>query len=442
MYRRLRKPMRDSLVVAMDAQLTSGGEGGIEPLIVALVSALGQLEGPEKYRIVMPWKHTSWLAPYLGPNQHIVRVPASAPSRAERLKSLLGPVRPPAGRILRRIQRSSRALQPLPAMVPVSNGFHESLGADVLHLTYPLHFIQTRVPTLFGIYDLNHRHLEGFDSIHKEWREVIYPVAFEHARAVATDSDWVRNDVTAQYGVDPRKVFAVPLAPPSAILPLPAAQTLQHVRRKYKLPERFILFPALLYPHKNHLRLLDALALFRARDGLSIPLVCTGFLSPYWRTVKAHRDGLGLQEQARFLGFVPAPDVKALYHLAEALVFPSIFEGAGMPVLEGMYEGLPVVCSDIAALREYGGDAPCFFDPQNVESIAAALKRVWCEPLLRAQMRERGQARVARFTWTRTAKTYRALYRQIAGHVVTTEDRVLLQEAQHTINTHTSGLSS
>lgn len=422
--------MPDSLVIAIDAQFTSGGEGGIEPLVVALVYALGELDGPEKYRILMPWKHTSWLAPYLGSNQHIVRVPAPVPSRSERLKRLLGPIRSPAGRILRRVQRKSGSWQALQPTVRVSDGFHERLGADVLHLTYPLHFIQTNVPTLFGIYDLNHRHLDGFDSRHKEWREVVYPVAFEHARAVAADSDWVRDDVTVQYGVNPRKVFTVPLAPPSAILPAPDAHALHKVGRKYKLPERFLLFPALLYRHKNHLRLLDALALLRDRDGLSIPLVCTGFLSSYWHTVRAHRNAQSLEEQARFLGFVPAPDVKALYRLADALVFPSLFEGAGMPVLEGMSEGLPVICSDLPALREYGDDAPYFFDPRSVESIAAALKRVWCDPVLRAQMQAKGQARVTRFTWARTARTYRALYRQIAGHSLTGEDHALLQEAQ------------
>jgi len=125
----------------------------------------------------------------------------------------------------------------------------------------------------------------------------------------------------------------------------------------------------------------------------------------------------------RFLDFVSSSELRALYHLAQFVVFPSLFEGGGFPVLEAFREETPIACSAVTSLPEYGGDAILLFDPTSVESIAQAIHRMTMDVQLRTKLRQRGAARISSFTWERTAKMYRALYRKVAGHPLTDEER-------------------
>jgi glycosyltransferase involved in cell wall biosynthesis len=203
---------------------------------------------------------------------------------------------------------------------------------------------------------------------------------------------------------------------------------LKKIVHKFRLPLSFSFYPAQTWEHKNHLRLLEALALLRDRNGLEIHLVCTGKQNDFWRIIKKRVYELRLQNQVHFLGFVDATELRALYHLAQFVIHPSLFEGGGLPILEGFREGAPVACSNVTSLPEYAGDAALYFDPTSVESIADALCRMTTDVDLRESLRQRGVARVRQFTWERTAKTYRALYRKVAGKKLSDEDRDLLKE--------------
>jgi glycosyltransferase involved in cell wall biosynthesis len=132
----------------------------------------------------------------------------------------------------------------------------------------------------------------------------------------------------------------------------------------------------------------------------------------------------------RFLGFVEPAELRALYHLAQFVIHPSLFEGGGLPILEAFNEGAPVACANTTSLPEYAGDAALYFDSTSVESIADAAKRMTSDAALRADLRERGHARVQSFTWERTARAYRALYRKIAGQELSADDHALLEQAQ------------
>ncbi|MEM2045740.1 MAG: glycosyltransferase family 1 protein [Candidatus Bathyarchaeia archaeon] len=425
--------MERTLRVAIDAQIfPGGGEGGIEQFLIGLVHGLGQLtDGPEEYIIVGHWQGADWLAPYLGPNQRLLSGPQPQQDHFEKAKRLLGPFRKPAGVLWREVQRVVKGPPPpyVPT-IPVSDGFYEGLGADVLHITYPLHFVQAAVPTVFTIHDLQHRHYpEFFNRRHLMWRETVYPAAFRHARAIAAVSRYVRKDVIEQYGVDLYKVYAIPSASPTACYQPVSNHTLTNVQRKFRLPSAFMLYPALTYQHKNHVRLLEAIALLRNRDGFAVNLVCTGQLKHFWPSIKKQVRELKLQNQVRFLGFVSATELRALYRLAQFVIFPSLFEGAGLPLLEAFREGTPVACSDIPAFREYGGDAVYFLDPTSVESIAKAIRCMASDTQLRTCLREKGASRIRLFSWERTAKMYRALYRKVAGRPLSDEDQCLLAAA-------------
>jgi glycosyltransferase involved in cell wall biosynthesis len=116
----------------------------------------------------------------------------------------------------------------------------------------------------------------------------------------------------------------------------------------------------------------------------------------------------------RFLDFVSVDELAALYRMCRALVFPSRFEGWGIPITDAMYVGAPVVCSDIGVLREQTGDAALMFDPNDVDAMAEAIARVWQDHALRAELAHRGKQRVRRFTWATTADAFRALYRTVS----------------------------
>jgi glycosyltransferase involved in cell wall biosynthesis len=177
-------------------------------------------------------------------------------------------------------------------------------------------------------------------------------------------------------------------------------------------------------------RLLEALALLRDRHRLVVPLVCSGSrLEKHWPAIEEQQRALGLAGQVRFLGAVPAGDVRSLYSLAQFTVFPSLFEGGALPLLESWLEGTPVTCARSTMLPEIAGAAALLFDPNSPAAIAEAIAAMATDPSLRADLSRAGRERVREFTWERTAKTYRAVYRKAARRALNEEDRALLQGA-------------
>ena len=139
---------------------------------------------------------------------------------------------------------------------------------------------------------------------------------------------------------------------------------------------------------------------------------------------------LGLRDRVRFPGYVGPEELAGLYRDAFAVVLPSLCEGAGQPLLEAFAHGAPVACSGTTSLAEYAGDAALLFDPEKPAEIADALRRFVQEPALCEQLRSAGRARIAAFSWERSARAYRALYRELAGWPMPDEDHALLREAR------------
>lgn len=413
--------------VLISAQLLpGGGAGGVEQFIIGLVHALGQLDdGPEEYIVIGPDLDPYWLEPYLGPNQRIV--PGSPSSRSELMKRLLGPLRRPAGKLWRRARRLLLGSSRLPVpTVPESDGFYESLGANVVHFPHQS-FVRCSLPMIYNPHDLQHLHYPQFFTQEElAWHETFCRAGCRYAQAIVAESRWVKNDMVRQYGIDPRKIYVIPWGSPTELYEAMTDKILMDVRQKFRLPQAFALYPAQTWPHKNHIRLLEAIRLLRDQDSLLVNLVCTGKKNDFWTTVAKHIRELRLEEQVRFLGFVSPTELRALYRLAQFVVVPSLFEGGGFPVLEAFREGTPVTCSAVTSLPEYGGEAVLFFDPTSVESIAEAARRITTEPELCATLRQRGSERIRLFNWERTARAYRALYRKVAAHPLSDEERALL----------------
>ena len=422
----------ERLDVAIDAQISPGTSGGVATFTMCLVHALGQLQdGDEIYTIIVQdQKQLDWLKPHTGPNQRIVLRPPPADAfrangritLAGLLKRALGPLLPAA----RSIQRLVNIERHWPE-VPVSDGFYESLGCNVLHIPTQ-NFVLCALPTVYNPHDLQHLHYPQFwpPSV-IAWRETIYPAGCRLANTVTVGSQWIKDDIVRQYQVSPEKVQVIPEGPPISLYPEPSTGFLAEVTRKYRLERPYALYPAVTWPHKNHIRLLEALAYLRDNRGLAVQLVCTGArFEAFWPRIESCIHELRLSSQVKFLGFVPEQDLRAILRLSQFLIMPSLFEACSLPVFEAWLDGIPVGCSNAVALPDQVMDAALLFDPKDVASIAQAMSGLATDDALRRHLQTLGTQRAGDFDWKRTAKAYRAVYRRAAGFPLTQEDRCLL----------------
>jgi glycosyltransferase involved in cell wall biosynthesis len=307
-----------------------------------------------------------------------------------------------------------------------SDGTIERAGVEVMHFTFQEAFL-TEVPSIYQPHDLQHLHLPELFS-EREWRrrEIVYRTHCERAALVIAMTSWGRRDLIDRYQLAPEKVGVVSWGSVLSEYPAPSPAELSELRSGLSLPEAFLLYPAQTWPHKNHLGLLEALALIRDRHGIELPLVCPGQQNCFYPRIGERSRELGLEQTTWFPGFLSPSELRGLYGLARALVFPSLFEGWGMPVTEAFSAGLPVACSSAAGLPDLVGDAGLIFDPKRPEEIADRVRRLWTNSALREQLRERGARRAESFSFDHAARLFRAHYRRLAGKHLPDEDRILL----------------
>ena len=389
------------LHAVIDARLRSGVSGGIESVVIGLAGGLSKLgDDGARYTFLVYPNSTGWIEPYVdGPC---------------RLHPAWGVVPHPP------------QVPPNPIVLAEGDGTVEALAADVVHFPIQRAFL-TRVPSVYHPHDLQHLHLpQFFDEYELRKRALTYPAYCRQAAVVAVAATWVKDDVVRRFDLPPEKVRVVPLAPIVGQYAAPAATDLARVREAFALPPLFAFYPAQTWPHKNHAAMLDALALLRDRRGIVVPLVCCGRQTDHFAAIESRVRELGLTGQVRFLGFVTPADLRCLQHLCTIVVIPTLFEAASGPLNDAFLAGAPAACSNVTSLPRQAGDAALVFDPRDPADIARAVERLWTDADLRRTLAERGRARVSRFTWDRTARHFRALYRQIAKRPLTDEDRHLL----------------
>jgi glycosyltransferase involved in cell wall biosynthesis len=237
-------------------------------------------------------------------------------------------------------------------------------------------------------------------------------IAAREAQAVVAVSQATRRDLAGLApGLAPR-VEVIPLAAEEPAAGLAEAE-IAAVLRRYDLPAGYLLALGTLEPRKNHARLLQAYAALPAARRAPHPLVVAG--APGWNTpdLPAFAARLGLAGQVRWLGYVPEADRQALLQGALAVLYVSVYEGFGLPILEALAGGVPVLTSDLASMPEVAGEAALLVDPYDVGAITAALNRLLTEPGLRRALAEKGPAQARQFSFERMARAYHALYHRL-----------------------------
>jgi glycosyltransferase involved in cell wall biosynthesis len=311
--------------------------------------------------------------------------------------------------------------------VPISNGFFESTGCDLIHFPYQM-FTICALPSVYNPHDLQHLHFPQFFTPKVIlWRETIYQAGCHYANTVVVGSQWIKDDLIEKYGLNSKKIQVIPWGAPTLIISNPTDEFKSIVKKKYSLPDSFAFYPAMLWEHKNHLRLLDAIAYLRDTKNLKINLVCSGNINTdFWERINQHLQDLNLLSQVQFLGMVSYEELRALYQLSKFVVIPTLFEAASGPVFEAWFEKTPVACSSVTSLPEQVGDAAFIFNPLSMESIANSLLLLSTEDHLRNGLISKGTKRLQDFNWERTAKAYRAIYRRVGKQNLTDEDKMFL----------------
>jgi len=416
------RPLR----VCVDARLVSGEWGGVEQVLIGLADALSHLEGgDEEYLFLVNEGHTAWLEPYIsGPSSLLMAMPpAVAPVVRNGLRATA--LRMASAAVPRQLRAAVRRLVPRPYILPESDGSIERASVDVMHFPMQLGFL-TKIPTIYTPHDLQHLHLPQFFSrTDIARREKQYRTLCDQASIVVVMSTWAKDDFVAEYGLPPEKVRVAPGAATTAAYAQPTDREMAAVRERLRLPEHFAIYPAKAWPHKNHLRLVAALKVLRDRR-VEVPVVLTGNQGGSQIAVLAKARALGVADLLHFVGFVTPGDLVALYGMARMMVFPSLFEGWGLPVVEALAAGLPVACSNATCLSVVTGGAAELFDPADTAAIADAIARVWLDDRLRERLIADGRARAACFSWDHTARIFRACYRMLGNRELTAEDRALL----------------
>ena len=293
-------------------------------------------------------------------------------------------------------------------------GLAARLGCDIVHSlgsTAPLHGPFARVTT---IHDLAYRMApEAHFGLLRIGMGVLVPAAARRSHRVIVDASSTREDLARLLGMPPEKVDVVPLGVSGEAADEPTPE--DEIRRRLELGDRrVILSLSAKRPHKNLPRLFQALA---ALDARSRPvLVVPGYPTPYESELERIAAELGVESDLRMPSWLPDADVEALYRVATCVVFPSLYEGFGLPVLEAMARGVPVACSDRSSLPEVAGDAALLFDPEDAGAIRVSMERLLTDGELRERLGVAGRERAALFTWRRTADLTLETYRRaLAG---------------------------
>jgi len=286
-------------------------------------------------------------------------------------------------------------------------------GAQLIHgPANALPLFRAGLPGVVTIHDLAiYDHPEWFPAGQWFATRVVVPESARRARLIICPSEATKRAIVRLFGIEPDRCRVIPHGVETEFA-LPASASVRaEVRARYGLPDRYLLQLGTVQPRKNYVTSLRALA--RIPIGQRVPLVVAGaFGWTYDPVVDAVRE-LDLRDWVRFVGYAGLPDLPALYQMAEAVLFPSLDEGFGLPLLEAFAGGTPVVASNAGAIPEVAGEAALLSPPEDAQALADNLLHLLTDPQLRERQVAAGRARAALYTWAASAAAHRAVYESV-----------------------------
>jgi glycosyltransferase involved in cell wall biosynthesis len=292
-------------------------------------------------------------------------------------------------------------------------GFDRLLpDATLFHATEHLLLPLRNTPTVLTVHDLVYRLFPAYHKRLNYWfLNTAMPLFVRRASALITVSESSKRDLIRLYGVPADKITVVYEAA-SAVFQPASTEQIAAAKAHYGLPERYLITLGTIEPRKNLLRLVSALRALRQQDP-QLALVIVGRTGWLYQEFFQELEKLDDRRAVLLPGYVPDEELPAVLSGATALVLASLYEGFGLPILEAMACGTPVVCSNVSSMPELGGDAARYFDPQDTSQMADVIGGVLRDGNLRADMRQRGLEQAARFSWQRTARETLDVYRRV-----------------------------
>jgi len=296
------------------------------------------------------------------------------------------------------------------------------LGAQLLHSPHYVLPLLCRKRAIVTIHDCIHLLFPQYlpNRAAYQYAKAMMGHAVRHSDLVLTVSEASRRDILHFYPrADADRLQVIPNAIDEAILEDPGEEEMERVQERYQIRGRFVLYAGNIKPHKNLERLVAAFGQIKQRPGHEdVKLLIIGDEINRYGSLRRSVEAAGVRQDVRFFGFVPSKTLSALYRLASVFAFPSLYEGFGLPPLEAMACGTPVVTSRISSLPEVVGDAALLVDPYSTEDIALGLERVLGDDALRAELSTRGRARVKQFSWERSVEAIHSGYMKVLGAAV------------------------
>lgn len=288
----------------------------------------------------------------------------------------------------------------------------DRLGLDLLHNPFTsVRCSKYKTPLIVTFHDLQHQYYpEFFKAKEVRGRDKIYRKAAYEADRIIAVSYYTKQTLLDSYGVPSDNVDVVHLGVGSEYKKTDDKVLLDKERNFLGLTKPFIYYPAATWLHKNHINLLRAVKILITDHQFEGDLVLTGVATSAKANLLIKIADLGIQDRVHILGYLPYDKLPVIYNLARMMVFPSLFEGFGMPALEAMACGCPVVCSNVTSLPEVAGDAADYFDPTSPEEIAACINKLWNNNGTLSAMIDKGIKRAEQYSWEKTAQKTLEIY--------------------------------
>jgi glycosyltransferase involved in cell wall biosynthesis len=369
--------------IGIDATALPPQPGGAGNYIIQLIRSLASLETDSHFTV------------FAYPSGYdLIDLPASP-----RLDWVVSPDKSPARRLL-------WEQMTLPRLVRGSN----VALLHSLHYTRPLSLSCASVVTFHDMTFFLYPHL------HTRSKRIFFPTAIRlsarNADALIAVSENTKKDAVRLLGVPEDKITAIPHGVGEEFHPISDARLLEDIRLKYSLPQDFILNVGVVEPRKNLTLLLKSYQRLRLQ-GISLPLVIVGSLGWMYEDVFRLAESLGIKEQVHFTGYVPTRDLPIIYNLSRVFVYPSIYEGFGLPPLEAMACGIPVITTAVSSMPEHVGDAGILIPPQDEKALTNALQKLINDSTLQEELSSKGPERASQFTWKRTAQETLKVYESV-----------------------------
>ncbi len=284
--------------------------------------------------------------------------------------------------------------------------FCQSYKVDILFspANFGVPLLQANIPQVITVHDLQHKYLKSYFSKAKYMqREILFRLSFAKAKKIIAISDFTRKGIIENYGLEENKIKTVyeGITDKFSI----NASDLKEIQDKFQLKQNFFYYPAMLAPHKNHLMLLNAFSdTLQIMKDKQCNLVFSGYKDERWELIGSRIRSLGIKDRVIHLGYLTRRELFGVMTLATAMVFPSRFEGFGLPILEAMQCGTPVVASDCTSIPEVAGDAALLIKPEDQEGWTKALIQISADEKIRKKLTSRGTNNAKRFSWVKCAE--------------------------------------